>query len=194
MFSPWPGSAPCSLVSSDQQAVSSRQGHSISICCVRIGFLEILVPPTRVFCCFEQAAPLSGPLHPRPAVSGDPRVGLGGCGVRTVVRVWAPNPRPPQILLQPQDNDIISGTTLLSSPRQHSQPQVFPSSWLFIALLFILVKYTQRKIYHFDHFKCTVWQLCRQSYHYGAIITIPSRLVKLQLFPLITSSHHSPSP
>lgn len=109
-----------------------------------------------------------------------------GCGPQTQ--------DPPQILLQPQDNGIISGTTLLSSPRQHSQPQVFPSNWLFIALFFILVKYTQRKIYHFDHFKCTIWQLCRQSYHYGAITTIPSCLVKLQLFPLITSSHHSPSP
>lgn len=123
-----------------------------------------------------------------------PSVGLRACGVRTAARVWAPNPRPPQILLQPQDNDIISGTTLLSSPRQDSQPQVFPSSWLFIALFFVLVKHTQHKIYHFDHFKCAVWQLCRQSYHYGAITTIPFRLVKLQLFPLVTSSHHSPSP
>lgn len=78
VFSPWPGSAPCSLVSSDQQAVSSRQGCSICICCVWIGFLELLVSPTPVFCCFQQAAPLSGPPHPRPAVSRDSPVWVSG--------------------------------------------------------------------------------------------------------------------
>ena len=129
VFSPWPDSAPCNLVSGDQQAMSSRQDHSICICCVWAGFLELLVPPAPVFCCFQQAAPLTGPPYPRPMVSGDLPVRVSRAyGVRTAARVWAPNPRSPQMPLQPQDNDTISGTTLFSSPRQHSQPQVFPSS------------------------------------------------------------------